>query len=115
MQISISSRHGSLTEQMSEYVRGKVAKFPKIFERIESIAVTVELRPDQTKVEILVNAEHRHDLVARDEAPTLQAAVDQAVHKMEGQLRRYKEKIQEHRRTPSMGTGGPQPDESATE
>jgi ribosome-associated translation inhibitor RaiA len=31
------------------------------------------------------------------------AAVDLALHKLEGQLRRYKEKIQDHRRTPSAG------------
>lgn len=105
MQISISSRHGTLTPEMSSYVREKMAKLPKIFERIESIEVTLELRPEQTKAEILVNAEHKHDLVARDEAANFHGAVDQALHKMEAQLRRYKERIQEHRRTPSMGGG----------
>jgi ribosome-associated translation inhibitor RaiA len=33
------------------------------------------------------------------------AAVDLAVSKLEGQLRRYKEKIQDHRRRPSAGEG----------
>ena len=103
MQISISSRHGSLSREMSDYMQEKLAKFAKIFERIESIAATVELRPAETRVEILVNAEHKHDLVARDGAPSFHAAVDLAVHKMEAQLRRYKERIQEHRRAPPMG------------
>jgi putative sigma-54 modulation protein len=88
---------------MSEYIREKLAKFTKIFERIESIAATVEFRPELTKVEVLVNAEHKHDMVARDESSDFQGAVDLAVHKMETQLRRYKERIQEHRRTPPMG------------
>ena len=103
MHISISSRNGSLSPEMSEYIREKLAKLPKIFERIESIAATVELRPEMTKVEVLVNAEHKHDLVARDEGSDFQGAVDLAVHKMETQLRRYKERIQQHRRTPPMG------------
>ena len=103
MQISISSRNGSLSPEMSEYLRDKLAKLPKIFERIESIAVTVEFRQELTKVEVLVNAEHKHDMVARDEGSDFQGAVDLAVHKMETQLRRYKERIQEHRRTPPMG------------
>ena len=107
MQISISSRHGSLSEEMDAYIQDKLSKLPKIFERIESIAATVELRPEQTSVEILVNCEHKHDLVARDEAPTFHGAVDLVVHKVEGQLRRYKEKIQDRRRTPPMG-GNPQ-------
>ena len=107
MQISISSRHGSLSEEMDAYIQDKLSKFSKIFERIESIAVTVELRPEQTTIEILVNCEHKHDLVSRDEAPSFHGAVDLAVHKMEGQLRRYKDKIQDRRRTPPMG-GNPE-------
>src|SRR5213593_387467 len=64
VQISISSRHGSLNEEMDGYIRDKLSKLSKIFERIESIAATVELRPEQTLVEVLVNCEHKHDLVA---------------------------------------------------
>ena len=100
MQISISSRHGSLTREMGDYLHKKASKLLKIFDRIESIDATVEFGSDQTQVDILVNAEHKHDLVASDQAVNFFAAADQAVHKMEGQLRRYKEKIQEHRRTP---------------
>ena len=102
MQISISSRNGSLSSEMNTYVRDKLSKLSKIFDRIASIAATVEFHTDQTKVEVLVNAEHKHDLVASDSAASFHGAVDLAVHKMEGQLRRYKEKIQEHRRTPPM-------------
>jgi putative sigma-54 modulation protein len=107
VRISISSRNGSLSEEMSEYIEEKLAKLPKIFERIESIAATVDLRPDLTTVEVLVNAEHKHDLIARDEASNFQGAVDLAIHKIETQLRRYKERIQEHRRTPPMGGVNP--------
>ena len=103
MQISISSRNGSLSPEMSEYLREKLAKLNKIFERIESIEATVELRPELTTVEVLVNAEHKHDLVARDQADNFHGAVDLVMHKMESQLRRYKDRIQEHRRTPPMG------------
>jgi putative sigma-54 modulation protein len=102
VQISVSSRHGSLSSEMSEYIEEKLSKLNKIFARIENIGATVELRPDQTTVEVLVNAEHNHDLVARDQAPDFYGAVDLAVHKMESQLRRYKERIQEKRRTPPM-------------
>ncbi len=103
MQISISGRNGTLSEEMRAYFDEKLNKFTKIFERIESIAATVEFRPDQVSVEVLVNAEHKHDLVARDEAPSFHGAVDLVTHKMESQLRRYKDKIQQHRRTPPMG------------
>jgi ribosome-associated translation inhibitor RaiA len=43
--------------------------------------------------------------------------VDAVVDKLEGQLRRYKEKVQDHRRTPSTGkiTEVPSKDEGAEE
>jgi ribosome-associated translation inhibitor RaiA len=45
------------------------------------------------------------------------AAVDLAIAKIEGQLRRYKEKIQDRRRTPSAGEvpGTPGPGEATEE
>ena len=56
-------------------------------------------------------------MVAREHHTELLAAVDLAVDKVEGQLRRYKEKIQDHRRTPSTGqvAGAPEVEESTDE
>ena len=67
--------------------------------------------------EIVVQAEHKHDIVAREHHPDLIAAVDLAVEKLEAQLRRYKEKIQDHRRTPSTGqaAGAPAAEEPTDE
>src|SRR5262245_10628708 len=67
------------------------------------IEITADMREDQKGVEILVSAEHKHDFVAREANGELQVAVDLALHKLEAQLRRHKEKIQDHRRTPHVG------------
>jgi len=61
------------------------------------IEVAVEHVKHNWHVEILVSAEHKHDFVAREEAPTLDVAMDLCVQKVEHQLRRYKEKVQDHR------------------
>jgi putative sigma-54 modulation protein len=50
-----------------------------------------------------VQAEHKHQFVAHEQDANLLAAVDLVMAKIEGQLRRYKEKIQDRRRTPSAG------------
>jgi putative sigma-54 modulation protein len=89
VQIKISSRHGHLSEESQSAIRDKVAKLPHYFERLTSIEAT----------------EHKHDFVARESHTDVMAAVDMVVEKMEGQLRRYKEKVQDHRRTPSVGEG----------
>jgi putative sigma-54 modulation protein len=110
VQIKISVRHGHLNETTQRLIREKAEKLLHFFERLTMIEVTVDLKKDDKKlVEFLVQAEHKHDFVARESHAELLAAVDLVLAKLEGQLRRYKEKIQDHRRTPSTGevAGGP--------
>jgi putative sigma-54 modulation protein len=92
-----------LSDPVQQIIRDKAEKLLHFFERLTMIQVTVELRKDDRWVEFLVQAEHKHDFVARESNHDVLAAVDLALDKLEGQLRRYKEKIQDHRRTPSTG------------
>ena len=51
-----------------------------------------------------MSAEHRHDFVASERHKDVLTAVDLVLHKLEQQVRKYKEKIQDHhRRTPPSG------------
>ena len=117
MQIKISVRHGHLNEATQQFIRDKAEKLLHFFERLTMIEVTVDMQKDQKRVEFLVQAEHKHDFVAHDSHTDLLAAVDLVLDKLSLQLRRYKEKIQDHRRTPSTGevAGAPVVDESSEE
>ena len=117
MQIKISVRHGHLSEDMQQFIRDKAQKLLHYFERLTMIEVTVDMKKDQKQVEFVVQAEHRHDFVARESHSELMPAVDAALDKLALQLRRYKEKIQDHRRTPSAGevAGTPAAEESSEE
>lgn len=100
MEIKISTRHGSLGEPAQEKIRSKVQKLHRIFERLISIDVTVDLeKADHPNVEVMVAAEHKKDFVASFSSNELFGALDQCIHKLEQQLRKYKEKIQSHNRT----------------
>ena len=48
---------------------------------------------------------HKHDFVAREVGPTPESAMDLCVHKIENQLRRYKEKVQKHKGDVSQAGG----------
>jgi putative sigma-54 modulation protein len=100
VQISITARHGHLSEVSQEKIKAKVEKLVKYFERIMAIEVVIDLQ-DETNpgVEIMVSAEHKHDFVAADKSPSLQGSLDATVHKLEQQLRKYKEKVQERHRS----------------
>lgn len=107
MQIEITTRHGSLEPDQQNYLHDKAEKLLKYFGRLMAIEVEVDHRKNDCQVEIQVSAEHKHDFVARESASTPEAAMDQCVHKIEHQLRRYKEKIQHHKGDIPQGGTGP--------
>ncbi|MDZ4818605.1 MAG: ribosome-associated translation inhibitor RaiA [Planctomycetota bacterium] len=101
MQIKISTRHGHLSEGTQEKIRAKVSRLERYFERLTSIEVTVDLESsDFPEVHLNVSAEHKNDFVSSEKTDELWKSVDSAVHKMEQQLRKYKEKIQGQNRGP---------------
>ena len=101
MQVTISVRHGTLSEEAQAKVAAKVEKLGRLFDRLVGIEVTVDLeRRDEPIVDLRVSAEHKHDFAASQRSSDLMGAVDQVVHKVEQQLRKYKQKIQQHHRSP---------------
>ena len=99
MQIQISTRHGSLSEQTQDAIRSKVDKLNRIFERLIAIHVTVDLeKADTPVVDLLVSAVNKHDFTASYSSHDLLGSIDQVVHKVEQQLRKFKTKIQDRSR-----------------
>jgi putative sigma-54 modulation protein len=103
VEIKVNSRHGSVRPEVEEHIRAKSEKILTYFERVTQIEVVVDFEHDKAKVEILVDTEHRHDFVASDENDEASVAFDSALHKIEQQVRRYKDKVQNHRRDTPMG------------
>ncbi len=72
----------------------KVRRLPRFFERTTSILVLVDLGHAQSpKVEIRVSAEEREDFFAVEEGPSVMAAFDVVIDRVERQMRKHKEKI----------------------
>jgi putative sigma-54 modulation protein len=102
VQIKISTRHGHVSEQTQAAITTKVEKLTRLFDRITAIEVTIDLEHRETPtVDLRVSAKHKHDLVATDRADNLMAAIDNVVEKMEQQLRKYKQKVQDRHRGPA--------------
>jgi putative sigma-54 modulation protein len=77
-----------------------VDKLTRLFDRLTAIEVTIDLkRRDEPSVDLRVSAEHKHDFVASNRSDDLMGSIDQVVHKLEQQLRRYKQKIQNRHRS----------------
>ena len=102
MQLSISARHGHLSAATQEKITEKVEKLTKYHERVTAIHVTVDLEHrDSPTVEIRVSAERTEDFVSTDQAENVLMALDGALHKIEGQLRKHRDKQTGHR-TPGL-------------
>ena len=103
MQIKVTTRHGQLSDEHQAIIRDKVSRLLHHFPRLMMIEAIVDVKDDEKIVELQVSAEHKHDFVARESAGEIQAALDQAIHKIERQLTKHKEKIQDHRRDQHVG------------
>jgi putative sigma-54 modulation protein len=98
VQTTISARHGHLNPATQEKITDKVEVVRKFFDRITAISVTVDMEHrEHPLVELRVRAEHHDEFVAIADADSIFAALDGAIEKMENQLRRFKERLKEHR------------------
>lgn len=102
MQINISARHGHLSDATQAKLTARLDRMSRLFERLTAIELTVDLahkleHKEVLRVDLKVSAEHKHDFVATDTGEELMACLDSAVHKIEQQLRKYKERVQDHR------------------
>ena len=103
MQINISTRHGHVSEATRDKITAKLEKLSRLFERLTAIELTIDLEhEDDPTVDLKVSAEHKHDFVATDRSGSLMASLDNAIHKLEQQLRKYKEKVLDRHRTPGI-------------
>lgn len=99
MQINISTRHGSVSDATRAKITEKVEKLTRYFDRLLAIDVTIDLeRRDQPLVDLKVSAERKHDFVAEAQAEDLMASLDIVVTKVEQQLRKYKQRLQDRHR-----------------
>lgn len=98
MQIRISTRHGNLSDETQSRITAKLEKMSRIFDRLTGIEATIDLEHrDEPTVDVRVSAEHKHDFVASHTGELL-SSIDHVIHKLEQQLRKYKQKIQDHHR-----------------
>jgi putative sigma-54 modulation protein len=108
VQVTVSARHGHLTDDAQKQLQEKAEKLLHFFDRLTAIAVTVDLhreREGKVTVEIIAHAEHKHEFVATDKDGDLNHAFVLAADRIKQQIKHYKEKLQDHRRDPSHNGG----------
>ncbi|MCD4825920.1 MAG: ribosome-associated translation inhibitor RaiA [Phycisphaerae bacterium] len=105
MNIRINTRHMEASAALREYAESKVQKLPKYFDGVQSVEVIMEMEAGQSKAEVVVQASRKTTFVAHHRAEDMYACIDQCMDKVSEQIRRYKDKLRNHK-THAPSTGG---------
>ena len=92
MIVTISSRHMDVTEALKTFAEQKANKLSKYYDLIQEIEVIFDAGKLQTKVEMIVNAEHKNMFIANHSEGDAYACIDACVDKLERQLTEHKKK-----------------------
>ncbi len=95
--IAVTGRHVQVTDAMKDYALEKITKIERFNDpnRIVDVSITMDVQRMDQKVDIVMKV---NQWIIKSSAVTsdMYASIDQAVHKLERQLQRYKKKIQDH-------------------
>jgi len=93
MKTTVTSRHFKASDKLRTYAEKEAARLDKYFDSILECEVTLEYDVHQHKTaEIAVRVPGEH-LVAAETSEDFMKSIDQAVHKLEKQVQRYKERL----------------------
>lgn len=102
MQVAITCRHGSIRPELREYITQKAEKLLRYLNTVSEIDVTLEFEGPRVDVEMLVEIDGFHTIVAHVEGEDAGATFDKTLHKMEQQVHKYKEKHRDHKHKTSI-------------
>jgi putative sigma-54 modulation protein len=103
VQVKLSVRHGHLSEEHQLRITQKAEKLLHFFDRLIMIEVMVDLSGPDKHVEVIAEAEHKHEFVGHGHDPDVLVSARSAIEKVTQQIKHYKDTIQDHRRAPSHG------------
>lgn len=93
--IQITGRHVQITESMKDYAIEKISKIERFMNRIIDVNVIMDIQKLDHRVEIILKAGNIK-ISSKASTTDMYVSIDQAVHKLETQILRYKSKLQDH-------------------
>ncbi len=91
MRISFTARHYKPSQRLKEYAENEAQKLEKFYSGIISTDIVLDYQKETQIAELNVNV-HGQTLIVSEKSEDIYKSIDQAVAKMERQLKRYKEK-----------------------
>ncbi len=101
MQVTITARHFHLTNAIRDHVYNSVSKLEKYFDNIINAHFILAFENNQNKVELIMHIP-KHNLISETSEKDMYLAIDNAVDKMEQQIKKIKGKWTDHYQKKSL-------------
>ena len=98
MQINLTGHHVEVTPALREYVNRKLERVVRHFDHVTSARVILTVEKQSSKAEASLHVSGA-DLFANASHHDMYAAIDLLADRIDGQVRRHKEKLTDHHRS----------------
>lgn len=95
MNLNITGHHVDVTPAIREYVESKLDRVIRHFDNVTSVNVILSVEKLVQKSEVTLHVRGK-DLFAESEDEDLYAAIDAMTDKLDRQVLKYKQKMQDH-------------------
>ncbi len=98
MQINLTGHHVEVTPALREYVNRKFGRVARHFDHVTSARVILTVEKQSSKAEASLHVSGA-DLFANASHHDMYAAIDLLADRIDGQVRRHKDKLTDHHRS----------------
>lgn len=93
--VHVTGRHVNVTEAMKAYAVEKISKIERFSQRILDVVVTMDVQKLDHRIDIIMKVDHIK-IKSHASSTDMYVSIDKAVVRLEKQLNRYKQRINEH-------------------
>lgn len=97
MNLQISGHHVEVTPALKDYVNQKLEPVVRHFDKVTGVNVVLAVERHKQKAEVSVHVPGK-DIHVETEGQDLYAVIDELFDKLDRQVQKYKQKVQDHHR-----------------
>jgi len=96
MKLNVTFRHIKVDSALRDYAKEKILRLKKYVNKVFEVNIILSIEKHRNIAEIIMNAD-RTRITGKEETDDMYRSVDSAVDKVERQLKKYREKLTDHK------------------
>ncbi len=97
MSVEVTVRHGDNKDAVQRYARERAEALMEEFPRVEHVHVILDEQKLAKECEFVVQGKNHIRIGTKEHSEVMRTAIDEAYSKVEAQLRRLRDKMQDHK------------------